>query len=86
MINIEPVVPAADEVMNYKGLAVYLKLSAGTLRHKVMRNEIPYIKIDGAVRFSKKIIDAWLVEKLRKPNKKKVADDAELSADRGVND
>ena len=76
MENIEPAVavPVADEVMNYKGLAVYLKLSAGTLRHKVMRNEIPFFKIDGAVRFSKKIIDAWLAEKLKKPNKKPIQD------------
>jgi len=82
MVLIEPAasVSAADEVMNYKGLAVYLKLSPGTLRHKVMRNEIPFIKIDGAVRFSKKVIDAWLEEKLKKPNKKQLLDDSEVIA------
>ncbi len=51
-----------DEVMNYKGLSAYLKLSQGTLRHKVMRNEIPFFKIGSSVRFSKTKIDAWLDE------------------------
>jgi len=54
--------PASDEVMNYKGLSEYLKLSQGTLRHKVMNNEIPFFKIGSLVRFSKKRIDAWLEE------------------------
>lgn len=49
-----------DEVMNYRGLSEYLKLSQGTLRHKVMRNEIPFFKIGSSVRFSKTKIDAWL--------------------------
>ena len=54
-----------NEVMNYKGLAAYLKMSQGTLRQKVMNKKIPFIKIDGAVRFSKKNIDAWLEENKR---------------------
>ena len=53
------------EVMSYRGLAAYLKLSQGTLRHKVMRGKIPFFKIDGSVRFSKKKIDEWLEEKHR---------------------
>ena len=54
---------AANEVMSYKGLSAYLKLSQGTLRQKVMNGKIPFFKIDGAVRFSKKKIDAWIEEK-----------------------
>ena len=52
----------ADEMMSYKGLSAYLKLSQGTLRHKVMRNKIPFFKIGYTVRFSKKKIDSWLEE------------------------
>jgi len=51
-----------NEVMNYKELSAYLKLSQGNLRQKVMNGKIPFFKIDGAVRFSKKKIDAWLEE------------------------
>jgi excisionase family DNA binding protein len=62
--------PATDEVMDYRGLSVYLKLSQGTLRHKVMNNEIPFFKIGFNVRFSKKHIDAWLEEHHRKSKSK----------------
>ena len=78
---IDPAELSADEeVMNYKGLAVYLKMSAGSLRHKVMKNEIPFLKIDGAVRFSKKHIDAWLEEHLRKSKKNKSINKNDMSA------
>ena len=65
--------PPNDEVMSYKGLSAYLKLSQNTLRHKVMNGKIPFFKIDGAVRFSKKKIDAWL-EELHKSSKRKQPD------------
>ena len=52
--------PPTDEVFDYRGLSVYLKVAQGTLRHKVMRGEIPHIKIGRSVRFAKKQIDAWL--------------------------
>ena len=52
--------PPADEVMDYKRLAVYLKVSPGTLRHWVMRERIPFIKVGSNVRFAKKQIEAWL--------------------------
>jgi len=55
--------PQTDEVMSYKGLSAYLKLSQNTLRHKVMNGKIPFFKIDGTVRFSKKKIDAWIEER-----------------------
>ena len=50
----------SDDVMDYRGLSVYLKMAYGTLRHKVMRGEIPYFKIGRSVRFSRKQIDLWL--------------------------
>jgi len=50
-----------DDVMNYRELSAYLKLSENTLRQKVMKGSIPSFKIDGAVRFSKKMIDEWLI-------------------------
>jgi excisionase family DNA binding protein len=49
-----------DEVMDYRGAAAYLKMAAGTLRHKVMKGTIPFFKIGSSVRFSKNEIDTWL--------------------------
>ena len=46
--------PPENEVMDYRGLAVYLKLSESSLRHKVMRGEMPYIKIGSSVRYRPK--------------------------------
>jgi excisionase family DNA binding protein len=51
-----------DEVMDYRGAAAYLKMAAGSLRHKVMKGTIPFFKIGSSVRFSKNDIDAWLKE------------------------
>jgi len=66
--------PVGNEVMSYKGLSEYLKLSQGYLRHKVMNNEIPFFKIGYAVRFSKKQIDEWLQEYQRKAKPKQEAE------------
>jgi excisionase family DNA binding protein len=54
--------PQSDDVLDYPGLAAYLKMSAGTMRHWVMDNRIPYYKMGYAVRFSKRQIDLWLQE------------------------
>jgi len=62
--------PSVDDVMSYKGLAAYLKLSQSSLRHKVMGGRIPFFRIDGAVRFSKKAIDEW-IDGLHRGDKKK---------------
>jgi excisionase family DNA binding protein len=59
--------PQADEVMDYKALAVYLKLAEGTLRHYVMNRTIPFAKIGAHVRFLKPEIDRWLLERNRRP-------------------
>ena len=49
-----------EEVMNYRGLSMYLKMAEGTLRHWVMNDKIPHFKIGKSVRFAKKEIDKWL--------------------------
>jgi excisionase family DNA binding protein len=59
--------PPCDEVMDYRGLAGYLKVSPGTLRHWVMRERIPFIKVGSNVRFARKQIEAWLESNARKP-------------------
>jgi excisionase family DNA binding protein len=58
-----------DEVMDYKRLAAYLKMAEGTLRHYVMREEIPFAKIGSRVRFLKEEIDRWLLERNRRPGR-----------------
>jgi excisionase family DNA binding protein len=62
--------PQADEVMNYKTLAVYLKMAEGTLRHYVMEGRLPFVKIGTRVRFLKGEIDRWLLERNRCPGGK----------------
>ena len=52
--------PPTNEILNYRGLAVYLKVAENTLRHWVMKGTIPYIKMGSSVRFAKKHIDAWV--------------------------
>jgi excisionase family DNA binding protein len=66
-----------DDVMDYRGLSRYMKISYGTLRHKVMKGEIPHIKIGRSVRFDKKRIDQWLAKQAREPQRKKPADGRE---------
>ncbi|MDR1947927.1 MAG: helix-turn-helix domain-containing protein [Spirochaetaceae bacterium] len=59
--------PPADEVMDYQSLAVYLRVAPGTLRHYVMRKEIPFIKVGVHVRFLKSQIDRWLADRSQRP-------------------
>jgi|GEM_PF-1944712 len=68
----------ADEVMDYRGLSAYLKMAQNTLRHKVMRNEIPFYKIGSSVRFCKKDIDEWLAG--HKRYKKRDVADGEIES------
>jgi excisionase family DNA binding protein len=69
--------PPVDGVMNYRGLSAYLKIAQGTLRHWVMREEIPYFKIGQSVRFSKKDIDAWLEVNKREAKGKQAGETAD---------
>ena len=73
-----PCMALNDDFMSYKGLSAYLKLSESTLRHKVMNGKIPFFKIDGAVRFSKKKIDAWLEGHQRGKKRKQAENNGEL--------
>jgi excisionase family DNA binding protein len=59
--------PKADEVMDYRALAAYLKLAEGTLRHYVMEKSIPFVKVGSHVRFLKGEIERWLLERNRRP-------------------
>ena len=81
-----PCMALNDEFMSYKGLSAYLKLSESTLRHKVMNGKIPFFKIDGAVRFSKKKIDAWLEEHNRGRKRKLAEDNGELFSAEGADE
>lgn len=63
--------PQTDEVMDYRGLAMYLKLAQTTLRRRVMLGRIPYFKIGRSVRFSKNKIDLWLEEQHQGAKQKK---------------
>jgi excisionase family DNA binding protein len=58
---------AGEEVMDYRGLAAYMKIAYGTLRHYVMTRQIPFIKVGARVLFYKKDIDVWLEKKSREP-------------------
>jgi excisionase family DNA binding protein len=60
----------ADEVMDYRALAAYMKLAEGTLRHYVMDRTIPFVKVGSHVRFLKGEIDKWLLERNRRPEGK----------------
>jgi excisionase family DNA binding protein len=59
--------PPSGDVMDYRGLSKYLKVPYGSLRHKVMKGEVPHIKIGRSVRFHKKRIDEWLTKQEREP-------------------
>jgi excisionase family DNA binding protein len=73
--------PQADEVMDYRALAAYIKLAEGTLRHYVMKGAIPFAKIGTHVRFLKPEIEKWLLERNRRPAGKRAAQDGQGKAD-----
>jgi excisionase family DNA binding protein len=51
-----------EEVFDYHGLAAYLKIPEGTLRHWVIEGRVPFSKLGVHVRFSKRVIDQWFKE------------------------
>lgn len=57
-----------SEILNYHELSKFLKRSVSSLRHDVMFNRIPYIKLNegrsAQVRFRRTDIDAWLAAKV----------------------
>ena len=54
-----------ETYMTINGLSEYIKLATGTIYNKIRRNEIPYFKIGGSVRFKKSEIDNWA--KIKRP-------------------
>jgi excisionase family DNA binding protein len=54
-----------EEVFDYHGLAAYLKIPEGTLRHWVIEGRIPFSKLGVHVRFSRSVIDRWFKEHQR---------------------
>jgi excisionase family DNA binding protein len=71
----------SDGLMTVDELAVYLKLKPGTIYNRVSRNEIPYLKVGGLLRFRRSEIDDW-TEKHRQgaPVNETPADEAEPAA------
>jgi excisionase family DNA binding protein len=56
---------SGEAVFDYHGLAAYLKIPEGTLRHWVMEGRVPFSKLGAHVRFSKSAIDLWIKEHQR---------------------
>ena len=52
-----------DELMKTDEVARWLSISESTVRKWVHYGFIPYIKLGGAVRFSRKDIEAWIQER-----------------------
>ncbi|GHV15173.1 hypothetical protein FACS189491_12060 [Spirochaetia bacterium] len=55
-------IPQDGGLMEYRDLARYLKMTEGTIRHWVMKDEVPCFKIGASVRFSRRQIDTWLLD------------------------
>jgi len=51
-------------------VAKYLNLSPRTIEAKVYKNEIPFVKLGGAVRFRKQDIDKWIDAQKVEPEQK----------------
>lgn len=49
-----------DEVMTIKEAAVYLKVKPVTIYKLLTQKKIPGIKISGAWRFKREILDIWI--------------------------
>ncbi len=50
-----------NELMDVKGLAIYLKVKTSWVYEKVHKREIPYQKAGKFPRFRKKHVDLWLL-------------------------
>jgi excisionase family DNA binding protein len=54
-----------EEVFDNHGLAAYLKIPEGTLRHWVIEGRIPFSKLGVHVRFSRSVIEKWFKDHQR---------------------
>lgn len=54
------------DVYTVKEVAARLKLSEDSIRLRVKRNEIPHIRLGGAIRFPITVFEDWLTTEARK--------------------
>lgn len=54
-------------------VAEFLKLRPKTIRNKVSADQIPYLKIDGALRFRPEDIRQWVIRKSAEAEAEKAA-------------
>ena len=57
-----------NDVMTIDEVADYLDVSTSTIYKRVSLREIPYAKIGGGLRFTRKSIDAWLARNTVQPD------------------
>ncbi len=57
------------DIMTIKEVASYLKITEKTAYRLTADGEIPDFKVDGAWRFRKQEIDAWIDERLKSGGK-----------------
>jgi len=60
-------------------LAKMLKLDPQTIYRKVKKNEIPFIRIGGAVRFTSEGIDKWILNKAMQSSNKRLSSKATVN-------
>lgn len=59
-----------EQYLNPKQLSQKLSVPTGTLYSWISRKKIPYVKIEGVVRFKEKEIENWIQEKERERKRK----------------
>ena len=57
----------SEHYLTYQEVARYVQLSVITIKRYVQQVEIPHLKINKSVRFSKSDIDTWLNSKKKFP-------------------
>jgi len=57
----------SEHYLTYQEVARYVQLSVITIKRYVQNVEIPHLKINKSVRFSKSDIDTWLNSKKKFP-------------------
>ena len=62
----QPYSPSAtSDLLTAPEAAIYLRISLGTLRHRVCRRKIPFVRIGRTVRFRKAHLDRLISENLQ---------------------
>lgn len=59
--------PLTGEVMDVRGVALYLGFSPATIYSKVRDADIPHVRIGNSLRFPKSEIDRWLSQNTVRP-------------------